>query len=755
MITTESFKVGDWLVQPELNRISSGSERRGLRPKVMGLLVYLANNQGKVVSGEELLDHLWPDTSVTGGSVYRCIGELRDAFMRTGDDSVYVETIPKKGYRLVAPVKRIGDDDDTRLPTISLRRLFPAVAVVVVVIAIALWVWVRLGDESPFLDPDRPSIAVMPFVNMGEGADYDYFSDGLSEELINLLAQMPELRVISRSSSFSFKGKDISVPEIARIIGADLIMEGSVRKEGNRVRVMAQLIEASSDAHIWSQGFDQSIDDTFRVQDEVAKAVAVALRDSLGLRIESQPRSFASTNPEAQDAYLRGKFLLEQRSTNAIENAVREFETAVMLDPDFALGYAQLAIATVMLTHGEYGDLPASETIASAEPLTARAMMLEPALPEAHMSAAYLELWKGRAEVALPYIERAIQLSPNHALAHSWLGETYQLLGLYQAYYNATLTSLSLDPLSVPTLFNHITSLVDRNRLSEASGELEKLQSVSPFTAASLRGEIASTGGRWADAVFARLDALKLNPEHVSTRVGLASRLAILGLEQEAITATEHHSHYGLSFVGNTEAAVKRAEELFADSPADVFSKYNLALALAGAGDYAGARPLLEQVWERFGRRLSRNGLGLRIDIAAAVIAARLDADEGADISDVVGAILDNVRRAREAGMSLTRQFYSIDFDEGYAAYISGEREYGMQLIESAATEGFFIPPAEAYYAVLRDDPRFGKILEQQFARQQRERSRFLAVVCAANPYAGVWEPASGTCERFAAVSKK
>jgi len=753
MNTTESFQVGEWLVEPRLDRISCASKRKNVRPKVMDLLVYLAQKSGQVVSGEEMLDHLWPDRVVTGGSVYRCIGELREALASNGDKRVYIETIPRKGYRLRMPVAEIGQTvEDSR----AKERPGLRIGVIVTVLAIAMliiWQWTGIFVRPLTAELDRPFIAILAFESVGADAGNDYFADGLSEDLISRLARLPELRVISRSSSFSFKGKNVVISEIAEQLHADLIVDGSVRREGTRIRISAQLIDARSDFHLWSGSYDRTVNDAFYVQTEVSTAIVAALKDKLGLVIASPPQPVAQTTPEARDAYLRGRHLVVQRSTVAIENATREFQAAIRLDPEFAPAHAELAIATLLLSRGTYGELAESDAIQIARPIAERAIELDPYLPEAHLAVALIESTRGRYAESLPHLHRAIELSPSNALAFSWLGSAYDRLGRYQEYFETTKHALALDPLSQPSLVNHIQNLIDRDELAEAARELDKLESVSPRAAASLRGHLTSLGGNWADAAIAKLNALRIDPGSAQVRLALAETLAILGLEQEALSVTNEYLHYPLSYLGLPDAALRRAEELYGEGEDILSNRSDLAIALAGAGKYVRARPLLEDIFKQRSGRVTRSGQltrdGVPIISAIALIAARRAVDIDSDISDVLSAMEDNVRRTREAGFSRTVRLLSVDFEEGFIAYVSGDRVRGIALIAKAAEDGYFIPPAEAYFDILRNEPGFADVLNKQARRQIRERARLLAVVCDDNPYAGVWEPAVATCERF------
>ena len=225
----------------------------------------------------------------------------------------------------------------------------------------------------------------------------------------------------------------------------------------------------------------------------------------------------------------------------------------------------------------------------------------------------------------------------------------------------------------------------------------------------------------------------------------------MLGLEQEALAVTDEYLHYPLSYLGLPDAALRRAEELYAEGQDILANRSDLAIALAGAGDYVRARPLLEDIWKQRDGRVTRSGLftrdGVPIITAFALIAARQAADQETDVSDVLSAMKDNVQRTRAAGFTRTVRLLSVDFEEGYIAYVSGDRARGIALIGKAAEDGYFIPPSEAYFDMLRDEPAFVEILGKQSRWQARERARFLAVVCANNPYASVWEPAGGTCD--------
>ena len=240
---------------------------------------------------------------------------------------------------------------------------------------------------------------------------------------------------------------------------------------------------------------------------------------------------------------------------------------------------------------------------------------------------------------------------------------------------------------------------------------------------------------------------MRINRDYVY--YGLDMAFALIGLEQEALSISE--TAHTLWILGRSDDAVRAMEEDLGENPTPG-DRFFFGQVLGSAGDYDRARPMLEEAWQWHGGQVTQNGFELYH--AAALIAIRRDAGDEIGVDEILAAIKDNVRRYREAGYTNGTWYVSADFEEGVAAYLAGEHEQGLVLIAKAADGGFFILPNEAYLQTLYDDPGFAPIIARQEARQARERNRFLSIVCTNNPYADVWQPAEGTCERFAAEQK-
>jgi TolB-like protein/Flp pilus assembly protein TadD len=386
------------------------------------------------------------------------------------------------------------------------------------------------------------SIAVLPFVDMSATGDQEYMSDGIAEELLNSLAKIPQLRVISRSSAFSFKGKDIDIPTIAEQLNVAHILEGSVRKAGDRIRITAQLIEARSDTHLWSETYDRVLDDIFAIQDEIAEEVVVGLKFTL----LGEAPTVHKTNPQAYDEYLLAQHLMHERTKASIEQAARHFDRAVELDPAYAPAHAGSAIAWMLLqdSNKTYGDMTLEESVARASPSAERALELDPGLAEAHAAMGFIHFQQQFYEEARSRWDRALELNPNYATVHMWRGTLMSALGRYQDKLESTRAAAELDPLSIVALNNYMTTLFARGQYDEVNRIMQRMKAIAPQFYNFARSWMAWQRGMPAEAVYALLDGLDIDPEDRRIPAGLTNMFGLLGLHDEAVRQSRQSDRY-------------------------------------------------------------------------------------------------------------------------------------------------------------------------------------------------------------------
>lgn len=764
----QSFRIGSLRVDPINGQLTDQSgEKTPIRPKVMELLIYLASRAGEVVSNDDLITHVWPGVHVSNAAIYYTINKLRTALGDDRHQPKYIETVPKRGYRLIAEVsfeeQVSGDVPDQTAGEVHPKKWAPISAVLIVgIFAILLATFAYRISFAPTEDTvPQNSIAVLPFVNLSGDIDNEYFSDGVAEEILNLLAQIPNLHVTSRSSAFQFKDSDIDIPAIGAQLGVANILEGSVRRSGTRLRIAAQLIDAGTDKHLWSGIYDREIDDIFAVQDEISADIVEALASTMELELQTgegnRSNSFVA-NRQSHEAFLRGRYLVEQRSRSSIEDAVHEFENAISLEPEYARAHAELAIAILMLVWDQYGDLIPADAIAQASPHVDMALSINPLQAEAHAARGLIAAYQQKPEKGVAHYRRATQLNPNYAIVYSWMANLLQQsLGGYKEAFEARDRSLTLDPLSKSARYSKVVELIATNQLSEADHELKKIASVAPAFYAHAKGQRNSVGGQWSNAIFGNLEALTISADFSRSKFHVTKELAKIHLPEEIMSIYDRPYPDVWNRVGQPEVAVASTEWWLTVEPGSISPLQAHALALAGVGDYDRAQPFLEELWQKSGGLISSTGI-FQIPHAAALFAARRAKDEEADVEDLLTALKDEARRLREAGIvhTVPRDFpFDANSAEGMALYLASNKKKGLSLIAKAVSDGHFIWPKEAYLQDLYDDPGFATILANQKAQQTRERNKVLAIVCDENPYATVWQPAEETCETFLAANRK
>tara|TARA_R110000737_G_scaffold281582_1_gene288194 strand:- start:3838 stop:5985 length:2148 start_codon:yes stop_codon:yes gene_type:complete len=440
-------------------------------------------------------------------------------------------------------------------------------------------------------EPEGSSIAVLPFVNMSSDTEQEYFSDGISEEILNVLAKIPKLHVTSRSSAFFYKGTKINIIEVAAKLGVNNILEGSVRKSGNRIRITAQLIEAASDKHLWSETYDRELTDIFAIQDEISAAIVEALKTKLGLNIKVVPRDMSKVNPDAHNEYLKGRFYIENRNQADIETALGHFDNAVMLAPDYAPAWMGKGWATVFLTESLYGNIPNEVALDRAKLAIEKALQLEPEMPEAHGIMALIEEDSFETNKAISHFKKAIELNPNYADALSWYSNI--LTGQPDKRLALVEKAVKLNPMSILANDKYGDLLIDFGRIDEAQKVAEHMLTINashPFPY-SILGRIQQIQGAYAKAAMTFKKALENSPSKKEYKYSVAIPLNVIGLKEQAASVFEDSDFIELFywFKGNTEQFILQARALYPRSENDAIGLFIRAQAEARAENYSEA----------------------------------------------------------------------------------------------------------------------------------------------------------------------
>jgi TolB-like protein/Tfp pilus assembly protein PilF len=386
--------------------------------------------------------------------------------------------------------------------------------------------------------PPEKSIAVLAFENMSDDPEQEYFSDGISEEVLNTLAKVEGLRVISRSSSFSFKGKDLHLPTIAKELNVAHVLEGSVRRMGTSVRITAQLVNAESDSHLWSETFDRELttQNIFAIQSDIAVAIADKLRATLSRQEQVKLGNVPTSSLEAYQFYWLGKQRMFSRASASLEEALEYFAKAITTDPEFALAYVGLAETYMLL--GDYAGMSLNEVLENAEPVISKALALDDELVEAYVARGAIRAKVGDFGAAIPAFQRAIELDPNHSRAHHWYGD---VLLNYLRQPDTALPMLerayTLDPVSPALIVTIGQALSGLGQFEEAMVYFQKAREIEPAYASTyyLIGSLhAYAYGRLDLGVRWSLESYARDPGYVHSLHGLGIYYLALGDNEKA-----------------------------------------------------------------------------------------------------------------------------------------------------------------------------------------------------------------------------
>jgi TolB-like protein/DNA-binding winged helix-turn-helix (wHTH) protein/Flp pilus assembly protein TadD len=461
----------------ELDLRAAELRKDGVRLRLRGqpyeLLTMLLEHAGDVVTREDLQKRLWPaDTFVDfDHGLNKAINKLREALGDSAESPRFVETVGRRGYRFIAEVKSV-EPNSVRSPQLALppqsaelpmalpeivpppaapKSFFPRLVwitfAILLLALVSLAVWkLSSRNQSPVIR----SLAVLPFESLSNDTSQDYFADGMTDELISDLGQISALRVISRTSVMSYKKARKPLPQIAHELNVDAVVEGTVLRSGERVRITAQLIEASADKHLWSQSYEGELRDTLALQNKVANAIADQIRISLKPQEQSALKSAKVVNPEAYVSYLKGRYFWNKRTAEGLKTALAYFNQAVEEDPKYAQAYSGLADTYALLGDWQYAVMPPKEAFPRAKAAALKALELDSTLGEAHNSLAFcLDGFDWNLDGGGKEFRRAIELNPGYATAHHWYAWHLALLHQYDEAIAEMKKAENLDPLSL------------------------------------------------------------------------------------------------------------------------------------------------------------------------------------------------------------------------------------------------------------------------------------------------------------------
>jgi TolB-like protein/DNA-binding winged helix-turn-helix (wHTH) protein len=406
------------------------------------ILICLLENPGELVTRDELRQRLWPADSRGNfeDGLNTAVKRLRKALNDSAGNPRFIETLPRRGYRFLAPAQAVNAaEEGPNLIEIPPAGLAPgagnlpgakgvlgspfwkgsAWALLIVLVGVIAWTFRLKNGPSPVIR----SLAVLPLENLSHDPTQDYFADGMTDELITELGQISELRVISRTSVMTYKGANKSLPQIAQELNVDAVVEGTVLRSGDQVRITTQLVQAPADKRLWAQSYEGDVHQTLALQRKVARAIAEEIQVELTSHERDVLKSVKTVNPDAYEAYLKGRYFWNKRTADGMKKAIDYFNQAIQKDPNYAQAYAGLADSYALAGDWQYGVLTPREAYPKAKEAATKAIELDSTLGEAHISLAWcMDGFDWNWDFAGKEFTRGIELSPSYATGHHWYG---------------------------------------------------------------------------------------------------------------------------------------------------------------------------------------------------------------------------------------------------------------------------------------------------------------------------------------------
>jgi TolB-like protein/DNA-binding winged helix-turn-helix (wHTH) protein/Flp pilus assembly protein TadD len=560
--------------------------KRGLRVRLQDqpfqVLATLLEKPGELVTREELRRRIWPSTVVDfDHGLNKAISKIREALGDSAENSRFIETIGRRGYRFLADVA-VFESSDKQLKTApealtlpgdagpngftqigSLKTRSPPSLAWLLGFGLALVLGAAfLGVLFPrdHSSPKIRSLAVLPLENLSGDASQDYFAEGMTDDLITQLGQISALRVISRTSVMTYKSVRKALPEVARDLNVEAVVEGTVLRSGDRVRISAQLIQVPADKQLWAQIYEGNLSDTLALQNRVARAIVEQIEATLNQQERAALEKSNTVNPDAYEAYLKGRYFWNKRTGEGLQKAIDYFNRAIDKDPNYPQAYVGLADTYALAGDWEYGILSAQDAFSRAKAAATHALNLDDNLGEAHTSLAFaFDLYDWDWEAAENHYKRAIALNPGYATAHHWYAWHLMVMGRTAEGIAELRKAQSLDPLSLIISADLADALCIAHRYEESVQQSRKTLEMDPnFAVAHYQLGQAFQQMHMQSASIAELQkAVELSRGNTAFESNLAYAYAVSGRKEEAIRiAKDLESDQGRSSVADSNIAM-------------------------------------------------------------------------------------------------------------------------------------------------------------------------------------------------------
>ena len=618
------------------------------------------------------------------------------------------------------PAKQVSREES--ITAVTGRKLDLTIIAVLSVAVVLLLADRFIGQTPPDAEQtSEKSIAVLPFVNMSSDSEQEFFSDGITEEILNALAAVKELKVAGRTSSFAFKGQNQDLREIGETLGVEHILEGSVRKAGTKIRITAQLIQVDDGFHMWSDTYDRELTDVFEIQDEIANEILGQLRTRL-LDGDTGVVAAQRTSPDVYERYLLAKQRIYERTGPAIDSAILLLDEAIKADPNYAPIYAQRGIATSLLSVRQYGSIPELEASRRGRTYIDKALELDPELAEGWAGLGLsLMVVPGETEAAIAALTRALELNPNLINASNWLYNTLQNTGEARAALQLGEELLERDPLYKPALWNMVFMYNTLGRSDDAAGLIDGFAKVNPYDIQLVRSRAihAFLNGHVADAYPMAMQAYEQAPEDGSAHAVFSFLLgSLLEYERLANEGMDNFRVVALDQQGRDDEAYALAHDLaLRGFPDELFRFYNRAGRSKELIDYVEERwPSLDSLASDYPRSVfgwdtmneialaySRTGPAERFDQALSMLGSAIEQQTAQGVTSRL--LLVNAAR-----------YYSL----------AGDYEAAIESLSSAVETGlhgdYLMPGIEPSLDPLRDDPRYEALVSTVFENINTDR---------------------------------